>query len=91
MAHCRARTSRNIDGAPCRCLEWTALGAATYVWQYDKHFQALCERLDFIDDVNIRESLHRDRETGQLWRLCAVDGGGDMYPGTVSCFEPVTE
>ena len=61
------------------------------VWQYDKHFQALCERLDFIDDVNIRESLHRDRETGQLWRLCAVDGGGDMYPGTVSCFEPVTE
>lgn len=61
------------------------------VWQYDKHFQALRERLDIENDVNIRESLHRDRETGLLWRLCAVDGGGDMYPGTVNCFEPVTE
>ncbi len=62
-----------------------------HVWQGDRHFQSLRERLDHMRDVNIRESLYRDRKTGQLWRLCEIDGGGDMYPGTVDCFEPVND
>ena len=61
------------------------------VWQDDKHFSALRERLDYVRDLNSRDRLYRDRETGQLWRLCAVDGGGDMFPGTVDCFEPSKE
>ena len=59
------------------------------VWHGDKQFPVLRDRLDFVRDINIRESLYRDRETDQLWRLCAVEGGGDMYPGTVDCFMPV--
>ena len=61
------------------------------VWQGDKYFQELRKRLDHVRDIDIRESLHRDRETNQLWRFREIDGGGDMYPGTLDCFEPFND